>query len=79
MLESNPYSIDHRAGSGSESKGFRQPLPLGTFLPFDYGENVINPKIRRKKLSKQMSDRYPFTMDADPTEIHITLNQSLTL
>jgi hypothetical protein len=28
------------------------------------------------KISKQISDRYPFTINADQTEIHFTLNQN---
>jgi len=28
------------------------------------------------KISKQVSDSYPFTINADQTEIHFTLNQN---
>jgi hypothetical protein len=30
------------------------------------------------KVSKQISDRYPFTINADQTELHFTLNQNNT-
>jgi hypothetical protein len=54
----------------------RQPNRLGALLPFDSGENAINPNARILKISKQISDRYPFTINADQTEIHFTLNQN---
>jgi len=53
----------------------RQPNRLGALLPFDSGENAINPNAGILKISKQISDRYPFTISADQTEIHFTLNQ----
>jgi hypothetical protein len=31
------------------------------------------------KISKQISDRYPFTINADQTEIHFTLNQNTSI
>jgi hypothetical protein len=54
----------------------RQPNRLGALLPFDSGENAINPNAGILKISKQISDRYPFTINADQTEIHFTLNQN---
>ncbi|MCE2750298.1 MAG: hypothetical protein LW720_00270 [Pirellula sp.] len=54
----------------------RRPIRLGALLPFDSGENAINPNAGILKISKQMSDRYPFTISADQTEIHFTLNQN---
>jgi hypothetical protein len=56
----------------------RQPNRLGALLPFDSGENAINPNAGILKISKQISDRYPFTINADQTEIHFTLNQNKT-
>jgi hypothetical protein len=55
----------------------RQPNRLGALLPFDSGENAINPNAGILKISKQISDRYPFTINADQTEIHFTLNQNI--
>jgi hypothetical protein len=54
----------------------RQPKRLGALLPFDSGENAINTNARILKISKQISDRYPFTINSDQTEIHFTLNQN---
>jgi hypothetical protein len=54
----------------------RQPNWLGALLPFDSGENAINPNAGILKISKQISDRYPFTINADQTEIHFTLSQN---
>jgi hypothetical protein len=56
----------------------RQPNRLGALLPFDSGENAINPNAGILKISKQISDRYPFTINADQTEIHFTLNQNIS-
>ena len=54
----------------------RQPNQLGALLPFDSGENAINPNAGILKISKQISDSYPFTINADQTEIHFTLKQN---
>jgi hypothetical protein len=54
----------------------RQPICLTALLPFDSGGNAINPNAGILKISKQFSDRHPFTINADQTEIHFTLNQS---
>jgi hypothetical protein len=55
----------------------RQPNRLGALLPFDSGENAINPNAGILKISKQISDRYPFAINTDPTELHFTLNQNI--
>jgi len=54
----------------------RQPNRRGALLPFDSGENAINPNAGILKISKRISDRYPFTISADQTEINFTLNQN---
>ena len=66
--------LPRRLRSGIE--GLRQPIQLGAFLPFDSGENAINPNNGILKISKQISDSYPFTINADQTEIPFTLNQN---
>ncbi len=38
---------------------------LAVLTPFDSGENAINPNAGILKISKQISDRYPFTIHAD--------------
>ena len=60
----------------SRIEGLRQPNRLSALLPMDSGENAINPNAGILKISKQISDRYPFTINADQTEIHFTLNQN---
>ncbi|MFM8188588.1 MAG: hypothetical protein ACKN85_08920, partial [Pirellula sp.] len=47
----------------SRIEGFRQPNLLGGLLPFDSGENGINPNAGILKISKQISDRHPITMN----------------
>ena len=59
-------------------EGLRQPNWLGALLPFDSGENAINPSAGILKISKQISDRYSFTTNADRTEIHFSLDQNTT-
>ncbi len=54
----------------------RQPIRLGAFLPFDSGEIAINPNAGILKISKQISDSYPFKINADQIEVHFTLNQN---
>jgi hypothetical protein len=75
MLGSNPLGLLPRR-LRSRTEGLRQPIQLAAFLPFDSGENAINPNAWILKISKQISDRYPFTINADQTEIHFTLNQN---
>jgi len=41
------------------------------------GENVIDPFAGILKISRQFSDRYPFTISADQTEIHSSLDQNI--
>ncbi len=60
----------------SRIEGLRQPNRLCALLPFDSGENAINPNAGIWKISKQISERYPFTINADQTEIHFTLKQN---
>lgn len=60
----------------SNIESLRQPARLGALLPFDSGEDAINPNAGILKISKQPSDSYPFTINADQTEIHFTLNQN---
>ena len=60
----------------SRIEGLRQPNRLGALLPLDSGENAINPNAGILKISKQISERYAFTINADQTEIHFTLNQN---
>jgi hypothetical protein len=50
---------------------------ISALVPFDSGENAINPNARILKISKQIGDRYPFTINADQTEIYFTLNQNI--
>lgn len=57
-------------------EGLRQPNWLGALLPFDSGEDAINPNAGILKISKQISERYAFTINADQTEIHFTLKQN---
>ena len=75
MLGSNPLGLLPR-GLRSRIEGLRRPIRLGALLPFDSGENAINPNAGILKISKQISDRYPCTISADQTEIHFTLNQN---
>jgi hypothetical protein len=60
----------------SRIEGLRQPSRLCALLPLDSGKNAINPNAGILKISKQISERYPFTINADQTEIHFTLNQN---
>ena len=48
---------------------------ISALVPFDSGENAINPNARILKSSKQIVDDYPFTIETDQTEIHSKLNQ----
>jgi hypothetical protein len=68
--------FDFRAVSGPGSKGCINRSGLAHSFPCDSGENAINPKAGIMKISKQISERYPFTINADQTEIHFTLNQN---
>jgi hypothetical protein len=45
-------------------------------IPFDSVGNATNPSAGIFKISKQISDRYPFAISANQTEIHFTLNQN---
>jgi hypothetical protein len=76
MLGSNPLGLLPRR-LRSRIEGLRRPIRLGALLPFDSGENAINPNAGILKISKQMSGRYPFTISADQTEIQFTLNQNM--
>jgi hypothetical protein len=53
-----------------------QPNWLGARLPFDSVENAINPNAGILKILKQISDHNPFTINADQTKIHCSLNQN---
>jgi hypothetical protein len=54
----------------------RQPNRLGALLPFDSGENSINPNAGILKISKKISERYPFTMNDHQTDVYFTLDQN---